>query len=281
MEALQTLAVKYASKHPADAARRLETVSSADAGAFLTELDPEVAAAVIERMSPSTVAAAFAMVDPTVLAGVAEHLPVSRWVLVLRCLAIEEREAMMAHLPSKTAPRVARLLRSPKDSAGFLAEPTPAVLSPEMSVGQAREAAAGITGPYAYVVDDDHRLIGVIHRKALATSDPRARVGNLMSAQVIRIPSAAPLSAVRDHRAWFKFDQLPVVDDSGGLLGMIRHRNVRSSEPTHQTAPISQRPLLDTFLELGELYWGGLTSVVAAMADRQTKDEPTEVHHDA
>ena len=64
MEALQTLAVKYASKHPADAARRLETVSSADAGAFLTELDPGAAAAVIEKMSPSTVAAALATIDP-------------------------------------------------------------------------------------------------------------------------------------------------------------------------------------------------------------------------
>ncbi len=140
-----------------------------------------------------------------------------------------------------------------------------------MSVGEARGVAGGITGPYAYVVDDDHRLIGVIHRKALATSDDRARIGNLMSPQVTRIPSAAPFSAVRDHRAWFEFDVLPVVDGSGVLVGVIRHRNVRSSGPTHQSAPISQRPLLDTFLELGELYWGGLTSVVAAMADRQTE----------
>ena len=281
MDALQTLAMRYASKHPADAARRLETVPSADAGSFLAELDPGTAAAVIEKMSPSMVATAFVTMDPAALTEIAEHLTVSRWVLVLRCLANEERKAMLGLLPSTTAPRVERLLRSPKDSAGFLAEPTPAVLSPEMSVGEARGVAGGITGPYAYVVDDDHRLIGVIHRKALATSDHRARIGNLMASQVTRIPSAAPFSAVHDHRAWFDFDVLPVVDGSGVLVGVIRHRHVRSSGPTRQSTPISQRPLLDTFLELGELYWGGLTSVVAAMADRQTEEEPREVNHDA
>ena len=281
MEALQTLAVRYASRHPADAARRLETVSSADTGTFLTELDSGAAAAVIERMSPSSVAAAFVAMDPAVLAEIAEHLPVSRWVLVLRCLANEKRDALLTLLPRKTAPQVERLLRSSTNSAGFLAGPTPAVLSPEMSVGEARGVAGRITGPYAYVVDDDHRLIGVIHRKALTTSDVRARIGNLMSTQVTRIPSAAPFSAVRNHRAWFEFDELPVVDSSGVLVGVIRHRNVRSSEPTQQTALILQRPLLDTFLELGEWYWGGLTSLVAAMGDRQTVEEPKEVNHDA
>ena len=150
-----------------------------------------------------------------------------------------------------------------------------------MSVGEARDVAGGITGPYAYVVDDEHRLIGVIHRKALASSDVRARIGNLMSTQVIRIPSAAPFSAVRDHRAWFDFDELPVVDASAVLVGVIRHRIVRSSGSTQQSAPISQQPLLDTFLELGELYWGGLTSVVSAMADRQPAEAPREVNHDA
>lgn len=281
MEALQSLALSYASKHPVDAARLLETVSSSDTGAFLAELDPGTAVAVIEKMSPSTAAAAFATMDPTALTGVADRLSISRWVLVLRCLSNDQREAMLALLPRTTAPRVERLLRSPKDSAGFLAEPTPAVLSPEMSVGEARDAAAGLTGPYAYVVDDDHRLIGVIHRKSLAASDDRARIGNLMTPQVTRIPSAAPLSAVRDHRAWFEFDVLPVVDGSGVLVGVIRHRNVRGSGRPRQSAPISQRPPLDTFLELGELYWSGLTSVVAAMADRQTDDDPREVHHDA
>jgi Mg/Co/Ni transporter MgtE len=219
--------------------------------------------------------------EPAELARILELLPVSRCVLILRPLDKEEQTVMVGLLPSTTAPWVERLLRSSKDSAGFLAEPARAVLSPEMSVGEARQLIGGIVGSSVYVVDGDNRLVGVVHQRQLAASDPRALVGNLMSAKVTRIPSAAPLSAIRDHQAWFDFDRLPVVDGSGVLVGVIRHRSVRRSGRALRAAPTSHGPVLNTFLELGELFWGGLTSVVAATANREPMEESTEVERDA
>jgi len=280
VEAAQTLAASYASRFPADTARRLETIAGSEVGSFLADLAPEIAVAVIARMLPSTVAAAFNTMDSEELAPILEVLPDSRCVLVLRSLEKDQRAAVVRLLPAATAPKIERLLRSPRGSAGMLAEPAQAVLSPEMSVNEARDVASGTAGPYVYVVDDDHRLVGVIHRKELASGDSRARIGSLMSGQVIRLPSAAPFSAVRNHPAWKDLHELPVVDGSGVLVGVVRHRSVRYSEQTHREAPISPRPGLATFLELGELYWGGLTSVVAAMAGRPTTQAATEVQHD-
>lgn len=280
MEALQTLAVRYASRFPADAAHRLDTVPAADAGFFLAELDPQTAAVVIDGMAPSSAAAAFETMEPDKLARILERMPVARCVRVLRSVDKDERAAIIGLLPRKTAPWVERLLRSSKDSAGFLAEPARAVLSPEMSVAEARQLVGGISSSAVYVVDGDHRLVGVIHHRQLAESDPRARIGNLMSANVIRIPSAAPLSAILNHQAWFDFDQLPVVDDAGVLVGVVRHRSIRQTEKTYRAAPLSPLPGLATFLDLGELYWGGLTSVVSAMAGRPAAERSTEFNHD-
>ena len=280
MEAVHTLAVRYASRFPADAARRLEAIPISELGSFLAELEPTNAVTVIEGMLPSTVASAFEIMAPDELTAILELLPVSRCVLILRSLEKEKRTAVIDLLPTATVPAVERLLRSSPGTAGILAEPAQALLSPDMSVAEARDIAGGVAGFYVYVVDDDHRLVGVIHRKELASSNPRTPVRSLMTARVVQLPAAAPHSAVRDHPAWNDFHELPVVDDSGVLVGVVRHRSVRHSEPTPRVASDSPQSGFATFLELGELYWVGLTSVVTAMADRSAPERHSEVRYD-
>ena len=80
MDALRTLAARYATSYPALAARRLETVSSGDVAVFLADLEPETAIGVIESMLPSTVARAFEAMGREALSAILEHLPVARCV---------------------------------------------------------------------------------------------------------------------------------------------------------------------------------------------------------
>jgi len=281
MEAVQTLALKYAVRFPADTARRLETLANADVSSFLAELDPETAAGIVVGMPPATAGAAFEAMSPDALKAILAVLPVSRCVPVLRSLGKKERATMVGLLPTGVAPVVERLLRSPEGSAGDLAEPVPAVLSPEMSVDEARHIVGFIPGRYVFVVDDDSRLVGVMHRNELVKSDPRARIGNLMATPVTRLPSAAPHSAVRDHQAWNDFDVLPVVDDAGVLVGVVRHRSVRRSGHMTHPGSASSRPALAIAIELAELYWGGLTSLFASMSNRFESEGPAEVKHGA
>jgi predicted transcriptional regulator len=125
-----------------------------------------------------------------------------------------------------------------------------------------------VTGPYVYVVDDAQRLVGVMHRRQLTTSDRRARVGNIMSRQLVRLPSAAPHSAVRSHPAWDEFDMLPVVGGDGVLVGVMRHRSLRRSGRSRHVGS-EGRAALAAFLDLGEVYWGGLATAVDVMAGRR------------
>jgi len=281
MHATQTLAIRYAARFPAEAARRLEGITNQEVGAFLAALDPEDAVGIITGLSPHTAGAALETMDPEAVAAILDHLSLSRCVLVLRCVRKSQRATMIELLPKNIALKVERLLRSPEGSAGDLAEPVPAVLSPEMNVEEARRITGVIPGRYAFVVDDDARLVGVMHRNELAKSDPLARIGNLMAKPVTRLPSAAPHSAVRDHQAWNDFDVLPVVDNNGVLVGVVRHRSIRRSERLAHTSHASPRPALATAMDLSELYWGGLTSLFASLSTRIESERPAEVKRDA
>ena len=281
MEASNLLATRYAASFPAEAARRLETVASEDVAAFLGDIEPVSAVAVIESMLPPTAAAAFEAMDQEQLSAILERLPVARCVLIMRSVDKTQRATMVGLLPRSNAANVERLLRSSQGSAGLLADPVPVVISPDMSIAEAQLAVEGLKDPYVYVVDPDDRLLGVMHRVELAKSDRQARVGNLMSRQVIRLPADAPQSAVRNHLAWKDFDTLPVVDGSGVLVGVIRHKKIRRSADAPQAEPAPRRAALAAFLDLGEVYWSGLASVITAMAGRPAPEARAEVKHDA
>jgi hypothetical protein len=62
------------------------------------------------------------------------------------------------------------------------------------------------------------------------------------------------------------------------LVGVIRHRSLRRRASSGSATLSGRRPALAVFLELGELYWGGLTSMVSWAAGRSGQDESKEVH---
>ena len=63
-----------------DLVRRIESMRDAQAGALLSETDPELAVEVLRRMSPSKAGKAMAKMEPTAAAALAERMaaPVER-----------------------------------------------------------------------------------------------------------------------------------------------------------------------------------------------------------
>lgn len=278
MDVAERLATKYAADYPGETARRLDLVPSRQVAPFLAALDPEIAAGVIESMLPARAAAAFEQMEEDKLSGLLSQVQTARSVLVLRAVTRAHRARIVSLIPERTRPVVERLLEAPQGSAGELAEPLQGVLSPAMSIATARCIVRDLSGPYAYVVDDGHCLVGVLHRKEIEGSSERALVENLMTRDVVRVPAAAPLAAVRRHPAWCQHDSLPVVDTGGVLVGCLSHRSLRRRASSGSPALSGRRPALAVFLELGELYWGGLTSMVSWTAGRSGQDEVKEVH---
>jgi len=74
---------------------------------------------------------------------------------------------------------------------------------------------------YIYAVDSDGRLTGVIPTRRLVASAGEDRVGDLMIRDVVSLPSRSTLLAAAQAFIRHRFLALPVVDDSGRIVGVV------------------------------------------------------------
>ena len=94
----------------------------------------------------------------------------------------------------------------------------------------------------------------------LMAARPKEALAAVMRRDLVRLDGRADLATVAVHPAWRDFDALPVVDAAGRLLGAIRHKTIR------QMTFGDGRPMMATLVGLSELYWAGLSGMLASLA---------------
>src|SRR5881409_2041303 len=105
-----------------------------------------------------------------------------------------EREGLLALLDEPTRKEVNGLLAYAEDDAGGLMNPRYARVRPDMSVDEAitylRRQAAERAGTmhYAYVLDPEQRLRGVVSFRTLLTAKPDQKVQEVMQTDLIKVP---------------------------------------------------------------------------------------------
>jgi len=74
---------------------------------------------------------------------------------------------------------------------------------------------------YLYVVDDQHRLEGVVSLRHLVVADASVRIGDLMTPEVVSVRTGEDQEEVARRVQRYNFVALPVVDEARRLLGVI------------------------------------------------------------
>ncbi|MCW8985394.1 MAG: CBS domain-containing protein [Thermoanaerobaculales bacterium] len=269
---MHSLARRYATAHPEAAANRLQELADDEAATFLAGLEAKAAAAVIAELWPATAAAIVDRVDLDRTAKILEMLNLSRTVALLRQLPADARDRMLNALPPTIGSRVHTALSLPAGTAGSEADVDVIPFDADTTVGEALGRGIDPRLPYLYVIDRDYRLVGVIHRRELKTSEESAPLRTIMRTPVQRIPAATPLAVLQQHAAWSAFDALPVVDARGAFLGVIRHKALRAAPQTRRMAP-GPTTALTALLDLGEVYWSGLFSAIEVLAEGAANPE--------
>ena len=171
---------------------------------------------------------------------------------------------------------ITRVLPYPDGTAGAVMDPTVFQLAADVMVADARaqlrRAAHGLLY-YIYVVDREHRLIGVLDIPELMLARPRDPVTSAMNRDVDSISVWAPVALVREHAAWQRFHAMPVVDDEGHLVGAIRYQTWRRLErEASGRGPDPATLTADAFAELFQLGTTGLVAGIAATASPAESD---------
>jgi magnesium transporter len=139
----------------------------------------------------------------------------------------ESRDTLMGLLDEPTRREVQALLAYAEDDAGGLMNPRFARLRPDATVDEAiRYLRKQMTDQprtiyYAYVLDAEQRLLGVVSFRQLFTAPPHTRVRDVMHVNPISIPEKMDQEAVSHLFAQNHMVALPVVDGEGRMKGIV------------------------------------------------------------
>jgi magnesium transporter len=139
----------------------------------------------------------------------------------------EERSKLLALLDEPTRREVGTLLAYAQDEAGGLMNPRYARLRPDMGVDEAisylrrqtREKVESIY--YAYVLDADQKLVGVVSFRQLMMARGDARVRDVMTTEIVAVEDQMDQEAVSRKFAEADLMALPVVDADGRMKGIV------------------------------------------------------------
>ncbi len=110
----------------------------------------------------------------------------------------------------------AELLAYPEDTAGGIMNPACFAMGPAETVDDAidflrtTDEATPINA--VYVVDESRRLLGFVRLRRMVTARPAARLGDIMSTDVISVSVDTDQEAVADLVDKYDFLAIPVVD---------------------------------------------------------------------
>jgi magnesium transporter len=139
----------------------------------------------------------------------------------------EHRGTLLGLLDVPTRKEVAALLAYAEDEAGGLMSTRYARLRPQMTADEAisylrRQARDKIeTIYYAYVLDPEQRLLGVVSFRDLFAADPRRIVAEIMEIDVIRVSDEMDQETVSRIFADNDLTVVPVVDALGKMKGIV------------------------------------------------------------
>jgi magnesium transporter len=262
---------------PERAAMTLEQLPVAQAAAVLRAVPASLAATVLRGMNVTfaseclthLVAPETANVGAGASAGAAmvAELSVDDATGILRAMEPTHRDPLLGALSDHARGPIERVLPYAAGTAGSVMDPAVFRLPDDVLVVDARgrlSRAAKALLYYVYIVDREHRLVGVLDIPELMLARPRDPVSAAMHRDVERINVLAPVALVREHAAWQSFHALPVVDDEDRLLGAIRYQTLRRLE--RDATGRGPAPAQLTAGALAELFQLGTNGFVAGIA---------------
>lgn len=176
---------------------------------------------------------------------------------VLHELDTEQRESYLEMMDVETADEINELLSYAESTAGsimtteYVAIPENSTVRSAMTILR-NEAPNAETIYYIFVVDEKHRLTGVISLRDLIIADEDTLIRSIMNERVVMVHVGDDQEEVAQIMKDYNFLATPVIDETGELLGIITVDDIidviddEASEDYSKLAGISDMDKFDT-----------------------------------
>jgi magnesium transporter len=220
----------FAASHPADIAdlidraprdshaRLFQLIDEERQPDVLAELDPEAGHAILSALTTEEISELVEEMAPDDAADLLGDLPEHRSDEVLDLMEEEESED------------VRKLMEYPEDSAGGIMTTKVVAMKANQSVQEAIAAIADLDESepfvYAYIVDDNNRLTGVVDIWELLREKNKERALSDIGHSSAAAHAQDDQEEVAHMMSQYDLSAIPVVDDQGCLIGRITSDDV-------------------------------------------------------
>jgi magnesium transporter len=217
---------QLAEMHPADLASIITNISHQHIQTVLTSLDTETAGEAIHELDPELRSRVISEMDSELASDILEEMEPDEAADVLGDLPEEKAQELLKLMDEEEAEEIQELMEHEDDTAGGLMNSSFLAIDVGMTAGEAfaelkRLAAEIEMVHYAYVLDPDERLTGVVSLRDLLTVSPETPVSDIMTENAKTVPVDAEPEEVLEIIAKYNLIALPVLDEEGKMAGIV------------------------------------------------------------
>ncbi len=213
--------------HPADVADILEQLDpkqraevfkhldEARSAEVIAELEDDVQAETLDDLDDARVSNMLGQMDPDDAADIIRDLPYEKAETLLRLMGVED------------AAEIRSLLGYREDTAGGMMTTQYVAMSEASTVLETVEVLRGLdedfpTVHFVYVLEEDtEKLVGVLSMRTLVLAHRDQQLREIMYTDMLTLSPDDPEEEVADDIAKYDMVALPVVDESGRMLGLV------------------------------------------------------------
>jgi CBS domain-containing protein len=217
---------RLARMHPSELAEIIGELSAPEAVKVVKQLDDETAADAFEHLDPDTRKTLIDDIGTERAADIIEEMDADDAADLLADLPEERQAQLLAEMDEYTAGELRALARYPEDTAGGMMVTDYVWIYPhrttEATIRKIREIApVSEFIYYLYVLDKSDRLLGAVSLRALLLALPTAFIERIMDTDLVTVAPDTPAVDVASTIAKYDLLAVPVVDETGVMLGIV------------------------------------------------------------
>ncbi len=241
------IAAETEEMHPADLADVVELIPREQVLAFFRSLPHARAADVLEYLDEDLRSELLEELPTDVAATLVSQMTPDDRTDVLETMDEEVAEEIVSELPAEARAETERLLQFEPDTAGGLMTTEFVSVSTEMAVDEALEGVRTLArsgrreATYAiYATDREGRLAGVLSLRELLAAAPGAKIGDVAWTEVISVLPNTDRQELARLTANYDLIAVPVVSESGHIMGVVTVDDVIDVIQEEQTEDIQK-----------------------------------------
>jgi magnesium transporter len=219
-----------------ETARAISRLSSETQNKLLVLLSPEEAAELIEDLPDAQAVDLIEELPEEQAAAIVDEMTSDQQADILSALDRDDAESILEQMDPEEAKDARALMEFGEDTAGgimvteFLRYPqTTPVRAVLDDLRLNAETYSHYDVLYAYVVDEQNKLVGVVRLRDLLLAPNDTPVQKLMTDKIIKVGVDTGLDDLEDIFERYEYFGLPVVDSQNHLLGILKRASLREA----------------------------------------------------